>query len=87
MAKSEEKIRIRAEYSVTGKTINYTVIGILSLGGYGVYHSGSDSEESGGFNKHSFIKLQSEVREIQLEMKVFSTRLPKIEKDEKSLTL
>jgi len=84
VAKSSEELRVQIEYNVSGKQVNYALAAILGISGYAFYPSSSSGQE---VSRHSFIKLQSEVREIQLEMKVFSTRLPKIEKDEKSSTL
>ncbi len=71
----EEKIRIRIDYSVAGKAINYTVAGILSLGGYGIYHSRNSSEENSYKLERYVIALQRDVKELKLNMKIFTVQL------------
>jgi len=70
--KPEEELRVSVEYNVSGKQINYALAAILGLGGYAVYPSGNSGKE---VSRHDFMTLQHDVKEIKVNMKVFSTML------------
>jgi len=70
--KPKEELRVKVEYNVSGKQVNYAIAAILGLGGYAVYPSSNSGQE---VSRHDFMTLQHDVKEIKVNMKVFSTMM------------
>ncbi len=77
MAAIEEKIRIRAEYSVTSKQFNYTLLAIILGVPWGInYVYSDDNQEISGLDKQPVIvEMRENITELQKSVVVYDAMI------------
>ncbi len=70
--KPKEELRATVELNLSGRKLEYALATILGIGGYGVYNINDSGQE---VNRVDFMTLQHDVKELKVNMKLFSTML------------